>query len=73
MSASARNHEARHRAAVRRALGAGRTRRAGTGTVTEMARELLREAREAGHADVLAAPTAQAAPSEPALPPAEAA
>ena len=52
MSALARNHEARRRAAVERALGSDRTRRAGTGTVTEMARELLREAREAedGHA-----------------------
>jgi hypothetical protein len=41
------DHTARRRAAVR-ARAAGRSRRSDEGSVTEMARALLREAREAG-------------------------
>ncbi|HTU78883.1 MAG TPA: hypothetical protein VMF09_09015 [Solirubrobacteraceae bacterium] len=51
MSAQARpGDQAARRLAVARVRAAGRSRRAGAGAVTELARLLLRDAREAGGA-----------------------
>jgi len=52
-------HQGRRRPAAGRRPGDGRSRRAGAGSVTEMARLLLREAREAedrGREDAAAVP-----------------
>jgi len=49
--AAGKEQAARGRA-VQRVREAGRSRRAGAGTVTEMARSLLRDARDAGAAQV---------------------
>ncbi len=46
---------ARRRGAAERALASARSRRAGSGTVTEMARVLLREARESDRRRALCA------------------
>jgi len=49
---AARKEQAARGRAVQRVRDAGRSRRAGAGTVTEMARSLLRDARDAGAGQV---------------------
>lgn len=52
MSALTRNDDqTARRLAAQRVRSAGRSRRAGAGTITEMARSLVRDAREAGAAE----------------------
>jgi hypothetical protein len=57
-SLSAQADQARRRITAQRVGAAGRSRRADAGTVTEMARSLLRDAREAGSAEVRCRQTA---------------